>query len=114
MVALLDPGQLQGVFSTLIGMLDRVGLNKKVWNTIGIVCRLCQVAGTQAEAAYKQWMTGAWPLYRERQYVRVQCMECRAEMAIGSLEFHLQTHQGKATFKRIHWGIRAPGREPCT
>ena len=102
MVAFSDLGWLQGVFSTLIGILNRVGLNKKFWNTIGIICRLCQAAGTQAEAAYKQRMTGAWPLYWERQHVRVQCMECREEMAIGSLAFHLQTHQGKAKFKRIH------------
>ena len=36
-----DPGLLQGAFSTLVGMLDRVGLRTNVGKTVGIVCRPC-------------------------------------------------------------------------
>ena len=42
MVSLLDPVWLQGEFSTLVGIFDRVGLNKNSGKTVGMVCRLCQ------------------------------------------------------------------------
>ena len=38
MVKLLDPRWLQGDFSTLFGMFDRVGLRTNVGKTVGIVC----------------------------------------------------------------------------
>ena len=42
MVASLDPGWLQGDFSTLVGIFDGVGLKTNVRKTIGMVCRLFQ------------------------------------------------------------------------
>ena len=51
--ALSEPGWLQGVFSTLVGLFDRVGLKKNVGNMVGIVCRPCQVVVIQLEAAHK-------------------------------------------------------------
>ena len=48
MLALSDPGCLQGAFSTLVGMFDRVGLNMNVRKTVRIFCCPYQVAGTQS------------------------------------------------------------------
>ena len=39
MVAVLDPRWLQGAFSTLVGLVDRVGLNTNVGKAVGIFCR---------------------------------------------------------------------------
>ena len=66
MVAPSDPIWLQGLFSTLVGLFDRVVLKTNFRKTVGMVFRLCQVAGTQSEAAYGRQMTGAGPPYRER------------------------------------------------
>ena len=53
MVALSDPGWVQGAFSTLLGLFEKVDLKTNVGKTVRMVCRLCQVAGTQEEAAYE-------------------------------------------------------------
>ena len=58
MVALLYPRWLQGTFSTLVGLLNRVGVWTNVRNTVGMFCCPCQVEGTQSEASYGRWMTG--------------------------------------------------------
>ena len=46
-VAFLDPQWLQGAFSTLVGLFDRVGLWTNARKTVGMVCHPCQVAGNQ-------------------------------------------------------------------
>ena len=66
MVASLDPQWLQGFFSTLVGLFDRVGLRTNFGKTFGMVCRLCQAAGTQSEVVYGRQMTGEGPSYQER------------------------------------------------
>ena len=72
MVALSDPGPIQGAFSTLVWMFVRVSLKTNSGKTFRMVCHPCQAAGTQLEEVYEQRMTGAGPSYRERQHVRVQ------------------------------------------
>ena len=52
MVASSDPRWLQGAFSTLVGLLDKVGLRTNAGKTVGMVCCLCQAVGTQLEVAY--------------------------------------------------------------
>ena len=69
MVASLDPRWLQGVFSTLLGLLNRMGLKTNVSKTVGMVFRPCQAAGTQSEAAYRRRIMGVGPSYQERQQV---------------------------------------------
>ena len=64
MIALSDPGWIQGEFGTLVGMFDRSGLNKNVGKMFGMVFRPCQATCTQLEAEYKRWMMGAGPSYR--------------------------------------------------
>ena len=41
MVALLDPRWLQGAFSTLVGLFDRVGLRTNARKTVGMVYPPC-------------------------------------------------------------------------
>ena len=66
MVALSDPHSLQGTFFTLVGPFDRVGLRNNVGSTVGMVCRPCQAAGTQSEAAYRRRMTGEGTTFWEQ------------------------------------------------
>ena len=89
MVASLDLRWIQGAFSTLLGLFDRVGLKTNFGKIFGMVCRPCQSAGIQSEAAYVRRITGAGPSYRERQRVWVQCTECWEEMALGLMEVHM-------------------------
>ena len=42
----------------LMGLFDRVGLQKNVRKTVGMVCRTCQADGVRAEDAYNQRMRG--------------------------------------------------------
>ena len=53
MVASSDLRWLQGEFSTLVGLSDKVGLRNNVGKTVGMVCRTCQATGTQLEVAYR-------------------------------------------------------------
>ena len=100
MVASSDLWWLQGAFSTLVGLFDRVGLQTNVGNIVGIVFRPCQAAGTQSKVAYARQMMGEGPSYRERQKGRVQCKECREEKAIGSVVGHMRTQHGKEAEER--------------
>ena len=50
MIASSDSQWLQGAFSTLIGLFNRVGLQTNVRKTVGMVCLPCQATGTQSEA----------------------------------------------------------------
>ena len=52
MVTSSEPRWLQGIFGTLSGIFDRVGLKTNVRKTFGMVCCLFQAAGTKSEAAY--------------------------------------------------------------
>ena len=64
-VASLDPRCLQGYFSTLVGLFDRVVLRTNVRKTVLMVCHLCTATGTKSEAAYGRRMTGEVPSSRE-------------------------------------------------
>ena len=114
MVASSDPQWLQGSFSTLVGLFDRVGLHNNVGKTFVMVCRPFQAAGTQSESAYGRRMRGGGPTYWERQKVRVQCRECREEMEVVSLVEHMITQYGRAAEERWIWKTSATGEEPHT
>ena len=49
MVASSDSQWLQGSFSKLVGLFDRVGLQTNFRKTVSMVCRLYQAAGTHLE-----------------------------------------------------------------
>ena len=61
MVESSDPRWLQWVFDTLVSLFERVGLRTNFGKTVSMVCRPCQVAGTQSEAAYGRRMMGRAP-----------------------------------------------------
>ena len=46
--------------------------------------------------------------------MQVQRLECREDMALGSLAVHLQTQHGKAMRGIRYWGTMPPGGEPHT
>ena len=72
MVVLSDPAWLQGAFTALVGLFDRVGLRKIVRKTGSMVCHPCQVGeGNRTEEAYGRMITGEGRSYAERQQERV-------------------------------------------
>ena len=100
MVELSDPRWLQGVFSTLDGLFNRVVLWNNVGKKFGMVCCPCQEAGTQLEAVHERRITGEGPSYQERQKGWVQCRDCGEDTSVGSLEGHMMTQHGRATDER--------------
>ena len=81
----------------MVGLFNWVGLRENVGKTVGMVCRPCQAELNQSEAAYERRMTVTVLSYKERQRLRVQCLECGKEMVLGSLAVHLHTHHMNST-----------------
>ena len=71
MVASPDPCWLQWAFNALVSLFERVSLQTNDKKTVIMVCKLCQAAGTQSEAAYGRKMTGEGPTYWKWQKERV-------------------------------------------
>ena len=68
MVASSDPAWLQGAFTALAGLFDRVGLLTNVRKNVRMVCHPCQAgAGNRTEEAYGRRITGEGRSYTERQ-----------------------------------------------
>ena len=68
MVVSLDPAWLQGAFTALVGLFDRVGLQKNVGKTVSMVCHPCQAGvGNRTEEAHRRRITGGGRSYAERQ-----------------------------------------------
>ena len=65
MVVPSDSQWIQGAFNTLVGLFDRVGLWTNIRKTVDMVCRSCQAAENQSEAAYGRRITGEGPTFRE-------------------------------------------------
>ena len=114
MVASSEPRWIQWEFDTLVSLFEWVRLWTNVGKTFSMVCRPCQASGTQLVAAYGRKMTGEVPTYRERQKERVQCGECRKEMAAVLLASHRMTQHGQATEDRCSWEASAAGGDPQT
>ena len=86
MVVSLDLTWIQGAFTVLVGIFDRVGLIKNVGKTVSMVCHPCQAgAGNRTDEAYDRRITGEGRSYAERQRERVECVEFREFLAIGSM-----------------------------
>ena len=64
MVASSDPRWLRWAFDTLVSLFERMGLRTNVGKKVSMVCRPCQAAGNQLEAAYGRGMTGEGSTYR--------------------------------------------------
>ena len=111
MVAFSDPQWLQGAFSTLVCLFDRVGMRTNVRKTVGMVFCPCRAEGTQSEVEYGQQMTGEGPSYRERQKGRVKYKECGEYMSLGSMTGHMRTQNGQAAEERRSWASLTLGEE---
>ena len=66
LVASTDLGWLQLEFDTLMGLFDRLGMRANIYKTVGMMCRLFQAAGVQADEAYTWQMTGGGLSFKER------------------------------------------------
>ena len=90
MVVSSDPAWLQGAFTALVGIFDRVGLMTNTGKTVSMVCHPCQTgAGNRTEEAYGRSISGEGRAYAERQREQVACVECGEILAIGSMSIHL-------------------------
>ena len=55
-----------------------------------MVCRPFRSAEVRSDEAYTQRMSGEGRTFKDRQRERVLCLECRKEIAKGSLVAHRQ------------------------
>ena len=92
MFALLDTAWLQGAFTALVGLFDRVGLSTNVGKTVSMVCHPFQAtAGNRTLEADGRRLMGEEKTYTERQREQVECVECGEQLAVGSISSHLMT-----------------------
>ena len=110
MVVSSDPTWLQGAFTALVAIFDRVGLMTNVGKTVRMVCHPCQVGyRNRTEEAYGRRITGEESSYAEIQWERVACGECGEFLAVGSMSSHLMTRHGKAGGRRQLWTPQTDG-----
>ena len=65
---------LQGAFSALVAIFDRVGLRTNAGKTVSMAYHPCRAgAGNRTEAGYSRRLTGVGKTYAERQRERVAC-----------------------------------------
>ena len=95
MVVSSDPAWLQGAFSALVAIFDRVGLRTNVGKTVSMACHPCRAgAGNRTEAGYSRRLTGVGKTYTERQRERVEYGECGTVIVAGSMSSHMMTRHG--------------------
>ena len=110
MVGATDPEWLQGAFSALVAIFDRVGLQTNVDKTVSMACQPCWAgSGNRNAEGYRRRITGEGKSFRERQRERVACGKCGVEIAAGSLSGHLMTRHGKAAPRRHLWAPQTTG-----
>ena len=109
-VASSDPAWLQGAFSALVAIFNRVGLRTNVRKTVSMACHPCWAgAGNRTEAGYSRRLTGVGNTYTERQRERVACGECGTVIAAVSMSSHMMTRHGKAATRRQLWAPQTNG-----
>ena len=63
-----DPTWLQGAFSALVAIFNRVGLRTNVGKTVSMACHPCWAGdGNRTKAGYSRRLTGVGKTYTERQ-----------------------------------------------
>ena len=66
MVGASDPAWLQGDFSALAAIFDRVGLQKNVDKTVSMACHPCRAgSGNRTTEGYRRRITGDGNSFRE-------------------------------------------------
>ena len=76
---------MQGDFDTLTVLFDRMGLQEKVRNMVGILYRPCTAVGTQSEETYENWMMREVLTHLFHQRMRLQCKDCGSDLGEGLL-----------------------------
>ena len=114
MVSLTDPQWLQGAFSTLVGLFDRLGLLTNVGNKVGMVFCLFQATGNQSEVEYGRRVTVEGPSYWEQHRRRVQRKDYGEDMLLGFLVGHMRTKHGMVADMRQSWVAMPPAEETRT
>ena len=110
MVVSSEPAWLQGAFSALVAIFDRVGLRTKVNKTVSMACNPCRAgAGNRTAAGYSWRLTGVGKTFTERQRERVACGECGTVIAAGSMLSHMMARHGKAATRRHIWAPQTNG-----
>ena len=105
-----DPACIQGAFTALVGIFDRVGLMTNIGKTVSMVCHPCQAgAGKRTEEAYGWRITGKGRSYVERQREKGACGECGEFLTIGSMSSHLMTRHVKLAGRRQLWTPQRDG-----
>ena len=67
MVGASDPVWLQGAFSALVAIFNRVGLRKNVNKTVSMSCHPCWAGtGNRTTEGYRRKLTGVGSTFRER------------------------------------------------
>ena len=70
-----DPAWLQGAFSALVAIFDRVGLRTNVNKPVSMACHPCRAgSGNRNTVGYSWRLMGAGKTFKERQIERVACM----------------------------------------
>ena len=103
MVASSDPRWLQWVFTTLVGLFERVGMKMNTGKTVSMTCRPCPAVRNRSEVAYGHTMTEEGPTYLEKKRERMECSDCGKELAVGSLDIHCMTQHGKTKERWWNW-----------
>ena len=68
MVGASDPEWLQGAFSALVAIFDRVDLQTNVDKTVSMACHPCRAgSGNRIAEGYRRRITGDGNSFRERQ-----------------------------------------------
>ena len=71
MVGASDPECLQGAFSALVAIFDRVGLQTNVNKTVSMACQPCRAGtGNRTAEGYSRRITGDGNSFQERQRER--------------------------------------------
>ena len=110
MVVSSDPAWLQGAFSALVAIFDRVGLRKNVDKTVSMACHPWRAGtGNRTTEGYRRRLTGVGSTFKERQRARGACGECGAELAAGSMSSHMMTRHGMAAPRRHLWAPQTTG-----
>ena len=92
MVGASDPKWLQGAFSALVAIFDRVGMQKNVYKTVSMACQPCRAGtGNRTTEGYMRRLTGEGSSFRERQRERESGVQgvwggTRGCIPVGSLD----------------------------
>jgi hypothetical protein len=96
MIGSRDSDWLQHSIRVLAGLFERVGLRTNTTKTEAMTCAPSFIRGYMSPEAHQRnrGVEGSENTYRERKRQRVECSECQAGLAAGSLLQHMRAKHG--------------------